>query len=208
MYQELSDDDLMPLVASGNHDAFAELVTRHTQRFFLLAFRSLQNKSDAEDVVQSAFVKLWQMPLGWDSSKSQFTTWFYRVIVNACHDFRRKHARVIPLEQSLLESATPQVGCEQSRLEDQQYLRWQQNCVEAAISRLPASQRDALNLVVYCELPQKQAAQVMGVSLKALESLLVRAKKSMTCTVTELLQTEQPNAARDQPVAGLNQSAG
>ncbi len=178
----------MPLVVAGNHAAFAELVGRHRERFFALAYRSLQHRADAEDVVQSAFIKLWQKPDVWDSSKSQFTTWFYRLIVNACHDQRRKNKRSLDVDDLFLEPVTDLTASEQSALENQQHIRQQQHDLELAISRLPASQRDAINLVVYSELPQKQAAEIMGLSLKALESLLVRAKRSMARTVSELTE--------------------
>ena len=184
-YTALSDGDLMPLIVAGNHDAFAELVSRHTDRFFALAYRSLQHQADAQDVVQSAFIKLWQKPQSWDSSKSLFTTWFYRLIVNACHDHRRKNKRVMVVDSQVLEAAAGTAASEQCLLEQQQHIAQQQQFLELAISRLPASQRDAINLVVYSELPQLQAAEIMGLSLKALESLLVRAKRSMAKTVSE-----------------------
>lgn len=186
MYTQLSDGDLMPMVVAGNHDAFAELVKRHTQQFFALAFRSLQHQGDAEDVVQNAFIKLWQNPRLWNPEKSKFTTWFYRVIVNACHDYRRKHKRLLGVDDNILEAASEPVTSEQNLLERQQQLNWQQQCLEVAINQLPTSQSDALNLVVYSELPQKQAAEIMGISLKALESLLVRAKRSINKMVNEM----------------------
>ncbi|MDB4511968.1 sigma-70 family RNA polymerase sigma factor [Arenicella sp.] len=186
MYAELGDSDLIVLICEGNHDAFSEVVGRHTDRFLALAFRTLQNRGDAEDVVQGAFIKLWQKPQSWDNSKSQFTTWFYRVVVNACHDHRRKHKRVLDVDDQVIELAIEPVVSEQTTLEEQQHLKWQRKCLEVAISKLPSSQKDALNLVVYSELPQKQAAEIMNISLKALESLLVRAKRSMAKTVNEL----------------------
>jgi len=186
MYKNLNDADLIALILEGNHDAFAEVVNRHTDRFFALAFRTLQNRGDAEDVVQSAFIKLWQKPQSWDSSKSQFTTWFYRVVVNSCHDHRRKHKRILDVDDQIIELAIEPVDSEQITLEEQQQENWQRKCLEVAISKLPASQQDALNLVVYSELPQKQAAEIMNISLKALESLLVRAKRSMAKTVSIL----------------------
>jgi len=189
MYLQKNDADLMRLVVAGNHQAFAEIVTRHTDRFFALAFRTLQNQADAEDVVQAAFIKLWQKPAAWKSDKSQFTTWFYRVIVNACHDYRRRDKRLLDVDDQTVHAAIEPGHSELHNLEHIQTLQWRQQCVEVAINQLPDSQRDALNLVVYAELPQKQAAEVMGLSLKALESLLVRAKRSMAKTV-EALQDE------------------
>ncbi len=174
-----SDKKLMQLVRKGNHSAFAQLVNRHTDRFLALAIRTLNNHGDAEDVVQNALVKLWQNPHSWDASKSQFTTWFYRVIINACHDLQRKHQRSVLLESHTLEALMPVADSEAVIYASKQQVQAEQVMLRSAMSELPSSQRDAINLVVYCALPQKQAAEVMGVSLKALESLLGRARRSL-----------------------------
>jgi len=187
-----SDDGLMAEVRKGNHDAFAALVTRHSQHFYALAYRTLGNQDDAQDIVQNAFVKLWQKPQLWQPNKAKFTTWFYRVIVNACHDYRRKYGRSVNVDNSMFEELSRPVDSEQAALEDKQNVSRQQQALEFSIANLPSSQRDAINLVVYSELPQKQAAQVLGVSLKALESLLIRAKRAMAKTVNEF---EDNNAA-------------
>ncbi len=188
MYKDLSDVDLMVLVKKANHDAFAEIVARHTDRFLALAYRTLHNRDDAEDIVQASFIKVWQKPESWDGKKSQFTTWFYRVVVNACHDYRRKHKRIVDVDDQMFDVIIDPQESEQENLEFQEYGAWQKKCVEVAISKLPASQKDAINLVVYSELPQKKVAEIMNISLKALESLLVRGKRSMAKTVNELNQ--------------------
>ena len=207
MYQQLNDADLMSLVVAGNHQAFAQIVERHTDRFFALAYRSLQNQTDAEDVVQQAFIKLWQKPAAWNSDKSQFTTWFYRVIVNACHDLRRGNKRVIDVDDEIVYAAVQPDQSEQQNLEYEQDARWKQKCVEHAMGKLPESQRDALNLVVYAEMPQKQAADVLGISLKALESLLVRAKKSMIKTINSVQRQESAQRESAQRESAQRESA-
>ena len=186
----MDDAVLMSQVCHGNHDAFAELVGRHTQRFFTLAFRTLQNRGDAEDVVQAAFIKLWQKPQAWQCEKSRFTTWFYRVVLNACYDHQRKHRRMVQMDEPLVEAYQVPTQSEQTLLEQRQQDNWQQQCLETAIAKLPAAQRDALNLVIYSAVPQKQAAQIMGVSLKALESLLMRAKRALVSSV-QAMQASQ-----------------
>ena len=213
MVGELSDKRLLELAASANHDAFAELVRRYTDQLYRLAFRSLQNRGDAEDVVQNMFIKLWQNPLQWDPQKSQLSTWLYRLVVNACHDVRRRHSRSIDMadeslfalseiQESSAQNQRPSNEC-QDILQAAQSHRWQQQCLEYAIAKLPSSQRDALNLVVYSELPQRQAAEVMDISLKALESLLVRAKRKIFQIVQQLKEAEAANASQmsnaDQP---------
>ncbi len=193
------DERLMRSIRNGNHQAFAELVSIHTERFFALAYRTLQHQSDAQDVVQSVFIKLWKNPCAWEAGKSLFTTWFYRVTLNACYDHQRKFNRMVPTTAEILESTMPPSEDVQTLLERKQEISYQQARLEIAIAKLPSSQRDALNLVVYSELPQKQAAEVMGVSLKAIESLLVRAKKSIKISVNTKATTEalQESAALD-----------
>lgn len=190
-YQTIDDQQLVLLIRSGNHDAFAELVTRHTDRFFGLAYRTLQNQSDAEDVVQAAFVKFWEQPHLWKPGKALFTTWFYRVILNACHDHFRKAARTSYVETAQLEEKAGATGSEQSGLEDKERSAQRKAYLEAGMRQLPDSQRDALNLVVYCELSQQQAADIMGVSVKAIESLLIRAKRSLSESVAVMQAQEQ-----------------
>ena len=81
MYADLNDARLIALIQTGNHNAFAVLVQRHTDRFFALALRTLQQASEAEDVVQTVFLKLWQNPYAWKSDKqTQFTTLFAHIL--------------------------------------------------------------------------------------------------------------------------------
>ena len=105
-YSDFSDASLMKLICSGKHDAYSEIVTRHTDRYFSLAFRTLNNVSDAEDIIQNDFIKLWQEPHAWNSDKSKFTTWFYRVVINACHDHLRKYKKHVDIEDDVIESIT------------------------------------------------------------------------------------------------------
>ena len=184
-YNDFSDASLLHLTCSGKHAAFTEIVARHTDRFFALAYRTLQNTGDAEDVVQNAFIKLWQNPGAWDGEKSQFTTWFYRVIINACHDHIRKQKKIVPVDEVVIDSFAVPISSEQVSLEQSQTDDWRKKSVNNAMKRLPSSQRDAINLVVYLALPQKEVAEIMGISVKAVESLLIRAKRAITASVKE-----------------------
>jgi len=146
-YNDFSDASLLHLICSGKHAAFTEIVARHTDRFFALAYRTLQNVGDAEDVVQNAFIKLWQNPGAWNGEKSQFTTWFYRVIINACHDHIRKQNKTVSMEEGVIESLAEPVSSEQVSLEQSQTDDWRK--------------------------------------IKAVESLLIRAKRAITASVKE-----------------------
>lgn len=177
-YLDMEDEALVALVSQGNQDAFTVLVSRHTDRFFRLAIRTLGNHADAEDVVQSAFIKFWQRPHQWRPEMSKFTTWFYQIVLNACRDLMRKQS----IQERKHDTSNFEIGAMRDTAEivqSQQNGLSQKMQLERAMRRLKPMQRDALNLVVYCELPQKEAADILGISVKALESQLFRAKSSL-----------------------------
>lgn len=164
------DHALLALVQHGDGPAFAVLVERHTARFYRLAFRYLQNKESAEDIVQEAFLKLWENPSRWRPERnSKFTTWFYRVVVNLCLD-QKKKKQTAPLDD---EAA---VIDEREPVDDAMIRRQRQDRVEKEIAALPERQRTALNLCFDDNLSNQEAAEVMGIKLKALQSLIMRAK--------------------------------
>src|SRR5688572_7765335 len=100
---EKGDHELLTLIQDGSHDAFAVLVQRHSERFYRLAYRYVHNRETAEDIVQDAFLKLWEAPERWQPERnSKFTTWFYRVVVNLCLDWQKKK-RPLALDDEISE---------------------------------------------------------------------------------------------------------
>jgi len=172
-WPEKSDRELLALVREGNHQAFAELVQRHTGRFYRLAYRYVQNRETAEDVVQDAFLKLWENPTIWRPQRSnKFTTWFYRIVVNLCLDWQKKK-RPMPLDEAL-------PVADDAETVDETMTRIQaQKLLEKEIAALPERQRMALNLCFDEELSNQEAAEAMGLNLKALQSLIMRAKTTL-----------------------------
>jgi RNA polymerase sigma-70 factor (ECF subfamily) len=170
---EKDDHELLALIQEGSHHAFAELVQRHTERFYRLAYRYVQNKETAEDIVQDAFLRLWENPANWQPERnSKFTTWFYRIVVNLCLDWQKKKRPVA------LDEAMPLVDDRETA--DEAMIRIQeQRLLEKEIAVLPERQRTALNLCFDEGLSNQEAAEVMGVNLKALQSLIMRAKTTL-----------------------------
>ena len=66
----LDDESLICRIQEGSHEAFATLVDRHSNRFYRIAYRLVSSKDDAEDIVQEAFLKLWDRPNLWDPGKA------------------------------------------------------------------------------------------------------------------------------------------
>lgn len=167
------DKSLILQIQEGKHEAFVELVNRHSKRFYNIAYRLLFSKNDAEDIVQQAFLKLWERRLFWNPYKgAKFTTWFYRVIVNLCLDHNRKR-RPMPLCENM-EIVDKHDG--QEILLDE---KRKQALLHRFIQKLPERQQLALALCFYEGLSNQEAADIIGVKVKALQSLLMRAKTTL-----------------------------
>ena len=170
---QFADESLICQVQNGKHEAFAELVNRHSKRFYGTAYRLLFSRTDAEDVVQQAFLKLWERRLSWEQDKgAKFTTWFYRVVVNLCLDHKRKK-RPTPLSENM-EIVDKQDG-QDILLQKKE----KQALLDLIIQELPERQQIALNLCFYEGLSNQEAAEIIGIKLKALQSLLMRAKTTL-----------------------------
>ncbi|HEU4342183.1 MAG TPA: sigma-70 family RNA polymerase sigma factor [Candidatus Binatia bacterium] len=169
----MDDHELLALIQEGSRDAFATLARRHTERFYRLAYRYVQQKESAEDIVQEAFLKLWEDPVKWNPERnSKFTTWFYRIVVNLCLDWQKKK-RPVELDETV-PVADPREPPDEMLMRAQE-----QKILEEEIAALPERQRTALNLCFDEGLTNQEAAEVMGLKLKALQSLVMRAKTTL-----------------------------
>ena len=138
-----------------------------------LAWRMLGDAAEAEDVVQECFVKLWVNAKGWAPSGGGLGAWLRRVATNACLDRLRKPRGVS--DAALAEHADE--GPPADAVIDEARRR---EAVAAAIHALPDRQRAAIVLTYYEGASNAEAASILGLGVKALESLLVRARQGLT----------------------------
>jgi len=172
-YADMPDESLMDFIRAGNIRAYEVLVSRHHQRFFSMTYRWVLHAQDAEDIVQDAFMKLWSGKAKWKSGKgARFTTWFYRILYNQAMDSLRERKRAFYELNENVESGD--ISAETGLIDLQQ-----QRELRRILAELPENQRIAVNLFYFENLPQKQIAQTMGIGLKALESLLSRARTTL-----------------------------
>jgi len=168
-----TDYELLLEIQLGSHAHFSKLVERYHQQFYRLAFRYVNQKEIAEDIVQEAFIQLWENPQNYRPKKSQFTTWFYRILINKCLDYqKRKKTLFLDNEANIIDENSTK---NEQYLEETEQRIWLEN----AMYSLPDSQKNALNLCFFDELTNQQAATIMGVSLKSLQSLIMRAKTKL-----------------------------
>ncbi len=184
-----ADEQLMQRVAQGDNVAFSLLVRRHLPRAYAIARRVLNANGDAEDAAQEAFTKIWVNARDFDARKAKFTTWLHRIVVNTALDMARKK-RPTAVDDEILH-AVPDDG---DNAETQASDAEQSSVVQGAIAELPAQQRAAITLCYTEEYSNAEAAKMMGVHIKALEGLLVRARKSLRLKLKDLNEGERDAA--------------
>lgn len=168
----------MRRVGGGDGEACRLLVERHLGRVVAFAARVLGNPSDAEDVAQEVFARVWTGAASW-RPEARLTTWLHRVALNLCLDrlARRREASLDDAPEPVDPAPTPA-----RRLEDADVTR----TVGREIAALPERQRVALALCHYQGLRNDEAAEVMEISPEALESLLARARRTLRARLRPL----------------------
>lgn len=166
------DDALIVRFAAGDQSAARILAERHTGRVLAVATRMLNNPTDAEDVAQEALMRAWKHAAEWRPGEAKFSTWLHKVAVNLCYDRLRKK-RTKPLEDApepIDDRATAVEGLEaEDRLE----------ILKAAMMELPERQRAAIQLSHYDEKSNPETAEILGISVEAVESLLSRGRRAL-----------------------------
>lgn len=175
-----SDDDLLRAIAQGDRRSFQRLMERHVRAMLALSTRVLRNPDDADEVVQEAFLKVWTMAARWQSDReAKFSTWLYRVVLNASLD-RLRRVRFVA-EEEAGEQADPAPGGL-----DRAMARQRERLVSVAMADMPARQRQALSLYYFSDLTAPEAARVLDLSLTAMEALLVRGKRSLRAALARV----------------------
>lgn len=151
-----TDEQLALAAAGGDRRAFTALLERHYDRLFAFAFRLMGSRDQAEDLTQDICAALPSKLAGF-RGEAKFTTWLYRVAVNAAHDRRRRAA-------SRARASDGWGGWEINRqavmVETQQGLDW----LSRAMLALPDDLRDTVALVLGEEMTQADAARVLDIS--------------------------------------------
>ena len=173
MNEEDPDTALIARVGNREPGAVREIVAKKLPRIVALAARMLGDRDEADDVAQEAFLRIWKIAPKWRSGAARFDTWLHRVTLNLCYDRLRRH-RETTVSDEFPEQADP------APLPDERLATAHANArMQAALATLPARQREALVLQYYQDLPNADAAALMGVSVEALESLLARARRNL-----------------------------
>jgi RNA polymerase sigma-70 factor, ECF subfamily len=157
------DEELVASARQGDRRAFEELVERHKRRAYYIAFDFTRDREDAKDLSQEAFLKAFTNLKNFDG-RSTFYTWFYRILVNLCLDYKRrqKRAPANTFDETLESQMEPSHEPVKPRSPDQQVLARQiSHRVGEALEALPARQRTAFVLKNHQGLSIKEIAELM-----------------------------------------------
>lgn len=182
---EYSDEDirLMLRFQNGEEGCFEQLVELHKQRVFNIAYRYLGNIHDAEDAAQQVFINIYNAKKSY-APKAQFTTWLYTICKNTClKTFRKKRLNIVSIDSDVnLEQDTVSIQLPDSNaatplenvINAEQY-----SAVKQAIDSLPENQKIVVILCKYEQLSYEKIAEITGFSVKAVKSLLHRARVNL-----------------------------
>lgn len=194
------DSELIERVGRGDAAAVREVVAAKLPRLLALATRMLGDRAEASDVAQDVFIRVWRHAARWRPGEARFDTWLHRVALNLCLDrLRRRHPTVslddpggagaagdsgdqVTAQANVVidQAPNPEQRLEQSDRRDR---------VDQALRSLPMRQREAIVLHHYQEVSNMEAAELMGITVDAFESLLSRARRHLRA----VLATDRPN---------------
>jgi RNA polymerase sigma-70 factor (ECF subfamily) len=172
-----ADAALVARVGAGDSAACRTLMEAHLGRVHGYAWRMLGDAGEAEDVAQECFLRLWRQAGKW-RAEARVGTWLHRVAHNLCIDrLRRRRPAAAGDPPDLPDPAVGPAGEHQRT----QVAR----AVGAALRELPERQRAAIALVHYQDMGNIEAADIMGVSVEALESLLSRGRRALRAALRD-----------------------
>ena len=182
MTQEDPDLGFVQALKAGQDQALNVLMDRHREGVFHFVFRHIQNEADARDLTVEAFVRAY-FNIEKFRPAAKFATWLYQIALNLCRDHLRSRAYRDSLQTASFD-APAQEGGDQSlllateRSPDQKTDRLEELvALEKAIDELPEDLRNAFILTALEDRPQAETAELLGISLKAVEMKVYRARK-------------------------------
>ena len=175
---------------SGDTEAFGVLFTKHKDRLWAVAVRTLGDAEEAADALQDAMISAFRQASGFRGD-SAVTTWLHRIVVNACLDrLRRRAARptVTGLDERVMDVLAPTAlpGSDEGASADTAL------DVMAALRTLPPDQRAALVLVDMLGYPVADAAEVLGISVGTVKSRCARGRARLLPRLAHLRGGDAP----------------
>jgi RNA polymerase sigma-70 factor (ECF subfamily) len=188
---DAQDAQDMARLAEGHEAALTALMERHAGQLFHYLVRSLQDESDAADLAQETFARVYQHRRKFNP-RQKFTTWLYAIASNLVRDryrWRARHPQVsLDTEHDHPEASLKDTLRAADPSPDQTLQAAEQAAaVRQAIAALPEDLRQPLLLAAYQDLPQADIAAILHCSVKAVETRLYRARHHLRARLAKWL---------------------
>jgi len=180
--QEDPDLALVQDLQAGKDRALNSLMDRHREGLFRFVLRQVHNEADALELTMETFVRAY-FNIGKFRPAARFATWLYRIALNLCRDYLRSRAYQYSLQTTSFdapaeEGGDPSLLVASGRRPDQRADRREELiALEKAISELPEDLRNAFVLSTLEDRQQAKTAELLGISQKAVETRVYRARK-------------------------------
>ena len=171
----------MERIKAGDETAFRELIEAHQHRLIGTIAKMLGDESDAEDIAQQVFIRVWKSAPRWQPT-AKVTTWLYKITRNLVFNEtrRRKRHPVHSLDATLSEDRPQQFADTGVKPADTALLDAEmQAAIQRAIDELPEQQRLAIILRRYDDVPYEEIGEILDLSVPAVKSVLFRARTDL-----------------------------
>ncbi|MFL5758712.1 MAG: sigma-70 family RNA polymerase sigma factor [Thermomicrobiales bacterium] len=182
----LSDEELMGLLADGHEDALAPLHSRYASLIFGLAARSL-DPAAAEEIVQDVFLTLWNKASSYDSARGPVRPWLLRIAhLRVINELRRRGRRpaVLPDPEGARLATVPDQA---PQPDEAAWREFRRTTVQAAVAALPPAQRQALSLAFFDDLTHEQVATFLGLPLGTAKTRIRTGMQHLRTSLVPLL---------------------
>ena len=182
------DITLVESCLKGSQAAFQQLVERYQDYVFTISMKVLKSREDAEEAAQDTFIKVYRM-LGSFERKSKFSTWLYTITYRTALDrARRKKLPISSIDddESFIQVADTGSG----NPADELYQQDLSSQLNAAISRLKPADAALVSLFYLQEVPVKEAAEILGLSLSNAKTKLHRLREALKEALSNQLHAE------------------
>lgn len=168
---ELSDPELVDLVAAGDARALAVLYDRYSRAVFSFALRMLGDRATAEELVQEVYFRAWQQARKFSEGRGTFITWLLSITHNmAIDEIRRRNRRPQRADSADPVLMLTNVRDETPAVEDQAIMTAIREQVAVAMAALPEAQRSAIELAYFRGLTQREIADLQGEPLGTIKT--------------------------------------
>jgi len=192
----MTNINLIDKIQKGDREAFNKLVLEYQQMVFNTCMGFVHSKADADDLSQEVFIEVYQS-IAKFRKDSKISTWIYRIAVNKSLNFirsQKKHSVLRSIESFFSTSENSQLEIPENtnhQADAGVETEEQKEVLSKALNALAENQRIAFVLNKYEDLPYKEIAEIMDISLSSVESLIFRAKKNLQKKLLNFYKNER-----------------